>query len=161
MTTPWENSAGELIEDANGTPIECDECPCGCPAGSALYKIKYAEKDTSCTAGAANEYRLNIACSCKCLITGDIPNPIPEGKTAADYHGSYPITGETEGVYWKKTIAGGPFTDDDPLGKTAKQKCDEFQVDGCAIAGCEWYKIRTAYYDPDCTRVRFQSTPLV
>jgi hypothetical protein len=29
MSGPWENAAGEIIEEA-GTPVECADCPCGC-----------------------------------------------------------------------------------------------------------------------------------
>lgn len=152
----WRNSAGHLIR-VDGHHVRCEECPCDtCPEGSALYKIKYAELDTTCGTEAANRYRLNIACECKCLITGTVPDPLPEGKTAADYYASYPITGQTGEApnitYWQKTIAGGPFVDDDPLGKTAKEKCDAYQVDGCC-GSCGWYKIRKAYYDAACLGV--------
>lgn len=135
----WRNSAGHLIR-VDGHHVLCEACPCGCPTGSALYKIKYAERDTSCTPGAANEYRLNISCECKCLFAGTIPDPLPEGKTAADYYNSYPLSGGTSPL-WKRTIAGGPFTNIEG-GLTAAEQCDALQVEGC-VTGCGWYAIKT------------------
>lgn len=155
----WTNESGTLLVDSGGSLIDCDHCPCdaGCPSGQALYKIKYAELDPECGSSAENRYRLNISCSCKCLIAGAVPSPLPAGKVAEDYHDSYPITGQTGEspniVYWKKSIAGGPFTDDagaKPPGKTAQQKCDAFPVEGCAgFTGCNWYRLRTSFAQCD------------
>jgi hypothetical protein len=93
---------GKVVVNSSGAAIECDVCPCEdiCPEGSSIYRVLTVDWDS----GSWDE---TGTCACLCLIEGTIPDPLPEGKTADMYLGSYPIT--ITGVS-QKSIIGGPFT---------------------------------------------------
>jgi len=127
----------ELCEEANSP--ECYSCV----SPNRLYKLLYAEKSLGCDS-EPNAYHNNVRCYCKCLFPGFAVGEQDPANYEETYRNGY--YGSTNGVYWKITAVGGPFTPI-PGGKTNWEQCAEFVVPQCVTCEGNWYKVRYAEYN--------------
>jgi hypothetical protein len=134
MSGPWENAAGEIIEEA-GTPVECADCPCtttttttttsapsaDCCGLSGLpdqfnYSGDYSWTD--CETGEGEDISdstgtLTRTSPTSCTWSGTITEI---NFPPADYTYTYPATLICSGSTWTLYLDGTPYTGSSPTG---------------------------------------------
>ena len=154
----WISPSGSLYVNASGAPFDATAAELTACCCCKWYKIRTAYYDAACT-DVAGGYNDTVTCECRCLISGNPPDPLPAGKTIFDYTGTYPLVNSEY-----RMDAFGPY--DATCDLSADQVCAAAKIEGCDYAwGCSYdtehdqprmyYGIRLLYYSDQCVTLDY------